>query len=151
MTIVRPLIVKAGTDGLIFEPSGDTIMRSDRADRRIAETLECLDIEITDCSKIAASIGDEFLVYLLDMAILHVRRRAVGIEDKPKDTSARRGQALHAPVTIARPGSRRSAALGRRTSAKPTAGAIMESVPAKAGRTDAAIRIAKDAEFGRRG
>lgn len=121
-------------------------MRSDREYERITETLECLDIDITDCSKIAAGIGDEFLVYLLDMAILHVRRRAVRI-DKPKDTSARTVQTLHPPKSIAPPSGRRPAALGRRTSAQPTAGAIMESVPGKRARADTTRRIVKDAEL----
>jgi hypothetical protein len=121
-------------------------MRSDRADRRISETLECLDVDITDCSKIAASIGDEFLVYLLDMAILHVRRRAVGIEDQPKDASAQWEQPLLVRSPVARPNGRRPAAYGRRAAAPPTADVSTEAVIAKISRADSVRRIAKDAE-----
>ena len=30
---------------------------------------------LTNSSKVAASLGDEFLVYLINMAVLHVRKR----------------------------------------------------------------------------
>jgi hypothetical protein len=121
-------------------------MASKRSNAQISDVLECLDIDITDCSKIAASIRDEFLVYLLDMAILHVRRRAVGIEDQPKDSSARREPPLLVHTPIARPSGRRPAAYGRRAPPLSTADVSTEAVIAKTSRTDSARRIAKDAE-----
>ncbi len=40
-----------------------------------------LDEGLTNSSKVAASLGDEFLVYLIDMAVLHVRKKAIHLED----------------------------------------------------------------------
>ncbi len=42
--------------------------------------LDELDEALTNSSKVAATLGDEFLVYLIDMAILHVRTKAVHLE-----------------------------------------------------------------------
>ena len=54
------------------------------------EILDDLDETLTNGSKVAASLGDEFLVYLIDMAVLHVRTKAIHLEDE----SERRLQAL---------------------------------------------------------
>jgi len=35
----------------------------------------------TNSSKVSATLGDELLVYLIDMAILYVRKKAVHLED----------------------------------------------------------------------
>ena len=43
--------------------------------------LDELDEVLTNSSKVAANLDDEFLVYLLDMAVLHVRKKAVHLED----------------------------------------------------------------------
>lgn len=47
----------------------------------MSETLDDLDEALTQSSKVAASIGDEFLVYMIDMAVLHVRKKAIHIND----------------------------------------------------------------------
>ena len=44
--------------------------------------LDELDEALTKSSGVAAALGDEFLVYLIDMAILHVRKKAVHTEDR---------------------------------------------------------------------
>ena len=43
--------------------------------------LDELDEALTNSSKVAATLGEEFLVYLIDMAVLHVRKKAVHLED----------------------------------------------------------------------
>ena len=48
-----------------------------RREKSISEMLDDIDIKLTACSKAAAGMGDDMLVYLLDMAILHVRKKAV--------------------------------------------------------------------------
>lgn len=47
----------------------------------LSVVLEELDEALTNSSKVAAAFGDELLVYLIDMAILHVRKIAVHTED----------------------------------------------------------------------
>lgn len=47
----------------------------------LSSVLDELDEALTKSSGVAAAIGDGFLVYLIDMAILHVRKRAVHTED----------------------------------------------------------------------
>ncbi len=42
--------------------------------------LDELDEALTYSSRVAASLGEEFLVYLIDMAVLHVRKKAVHLE-----------------------------------------------------------------------
>ena len=46
-----------------------------------SSVLDALDETLTNSSKVAASLSDEFLVYLLDMAILHVRKAAANLEE----------------------------------------------------------------------
>ncbi len=48
------------------------------------EVLDDLDETLTNGSKVAASLGDEFLVYLIDMAVLHVRKKAIHLEAEPE-------------------------------------------------------------------
>ena len=58
-----------------------------RANRKVidkAEVLDGLDETLTNSSKVAASLGDEFLVYLIDMAVLHVRKKAIHLEVEPE-------------------------------------------------------------------
>ncbi len=45
-----------------------------------AKVLDNLDESLTNNSKVAASLGDEFLVYLIDMAVSHVREKAIHLE-----------------------------------------------------------------------
>ena len=40
-----------------------------------------LDEALTNSSKVAATLDDKFLVYLINMAVLHVRKRAIHLED----------------------------------------------------------------------
>ena len=42
--------------------------------------LDKLDEVLTNSSKLAASLGYAFLVYLIDMAVLHVRKKAIHLE-----------------------------------------------------------------------
>ncbi len=49
-----------------------------------AEVLDDLDETLTKSSIIAATLGDELLVYLIDMAVLHVRKKAIHLEDGPE-------------------------------------------------------------------
>ena len=44
------------------------------------KALDELDEVLTNSSKLAALMGDEFLVYLIDMAVLHVRKEAISVE-----------------------------------------------------------------------
>ncbi len=58
-----------------------------RANRKVidkAQVLDDLDETLTNSSKVAASLGDEFLVYLIDMAVLHVRKKAIHLEIGPE-------------------------------------------------------------------
>lgn len=47
---------------------------------RLSILIDELDEDITNSSKLATSINDEFLVYLIDIAVLRVRKIATGIE-----------------------------------------------------------------------
>ncbi len=47
----------------------------------LSTVLDELDEALTNSSKIAATLGDELLVYLIDMAILRVRKSSVHLED----------------------------------------------------------------------
>ena len=40
-----------------------------------------LDEALTNSSKVAATLDDEFLTYLINMAVLHVRKKAAHLED----------------------------------------------------------------------
>jgi hypothetical protein len=44
--------------------------------------LDELDEALTNSSKVAATLDDEFLVYLIDMAVLHVRKKAARAIDQ---------------------------------------------------------------------
>ncbi len=46
-----------------------------------AGILDELDEALTNSSKVAATFGDELLVYLIDMAVLHVRKKAIHLND----------------------------------------------------------------------
>lgn len=65
------------------------------------EPLEKLIIELTDCRREAISLGDDLLVYLLNMAILHVRKKnsaAAEAAVKPSNatsSSSPRSAAIH--------------------------------------------------------
>jgi hypothetical protein len=48
----------------------------------LSVVLDDLDRELTKSSAVATAIGDSFLVYLIDMAILHVRKKAIHTEDR---------------------------------------------------------------------
>jgi hypothetical protein len=50
----------------------------------MAEVIDDLDESLTNSSKVAATLGDEFLVYMIDMAVLHVRKKAIHLADEPK-------------------------------------------------------------------
>lgn len=43
--------------------------------------LDELDEALTNSSKVAATLNDELLVYLINMAILHVRKKAAHLGD----------------------------------------------------------------------
>lgn len=58
-------------------------MRANSATNDKAKVLDDLDETLTNSSKVAASLGDELTVYLIDMAILHVRKTAIHLEDEP--------------------------------------------------------------------
>ena len=47
-----------------------------------AGILDDLDEALTNSSKVAATFGDELLVYLIDMAVLHVRKKAIHLNDR---------------------------------------------------------------------
>jgi hypothetical protein len=49
-----------------------------------AKLLDDLDETLTNSSKIAATFGDEFLVYLIGMAVLHARKAAIHLDDGPE-------------------------------------------------------------------
>lgn len=55
-----------------------------RNQKSLSKLLDEIDIKLTSSSRAAAEIGDELLVYLLDMAILHVRKKAVRVAEAPK-------------------------------------------------------------------
>lgn len=48
------------------------------------KVLDDLDETLTNSSKIAATLGDELLVYLIDMAVLNVRKTAIHLDDGPE-------------------------------------------------------------------
>ncbi len=47
----------------------------------LSVVLDELDEALTNSSKVAAALDDELLVYLIDMAVLHVRKKAIHTED----------------------------------------------------------------------
>jgi len=47
------------------------------------EILEQMDVKMTWCSRAAAGMDDELLVYLLDMAIVHTRKQAASLVKLP--------------------------------------------------------------------
>ena len=47
-----------------------------------AEIIDDLDEALTNSSRVAATLGDELLVYLIDMAVLHVRKKAIHLNDR---------------------------------------------------------------------
>jgi hypothetical protein len=49
--------------------------------------LDELDEALANSSKVAAALSDEFLVYLINMAVLHVRKKAVQVKDVEEDRS----------------------------------------------------------------
>jgi len=51
--------------------------------KSLPEVLDEIDIRLTFSSKAAASMGDDLLMYVLDMAILHVRKKAVKTTEPP--------------------------------------------------------------------
>ncbi len=61
----------------------------------LSGVLDDLDETLTQSSKVAASMGDAFLVYVLDMAILHVRKKAIHANDDT-ERPARRPSSRHA-------------------------------------------------------
>ncbi len=48
----------------------------------LSVVLDELDEALTKSSGVAAALGDQFLVYLIDMAILHVRKKAIHTDDR---------------------------------------------------------------------
>jgi hypothetical protein len=50
----------------------------------LSTVLDELDEALTNSSKVAAALGDKLLVYLIDMAVLQVRTRAIHLEDNAK-------------------------------------------------------------------
>ena len=40
-----------------------------------------LDEALTNSSKVASTLDDKFLVYLINMAVLYIRKKAVHLED----------------------------------------------------------------------
>ncbi len=46
-----------------------------------AGVLDDLDEALTNSSKVAATFGDEFFVYLIDIALLHVRKKTIHLND----------------------------------------------------------------------
>ncbi len=61
-------------------------MSTKSKERKKAQVLDDLDETLTESSRIAAAMGDDFLVYLIDMAVLCVRRKALGLEDRQVQT-----------------------------------------------------------------
>ena len=64
--------------GQVDRPSPASVQRQPQSMHSVL--LDELDENLTNNSKVAASLGDEFLVYLLDMAILQVRKSAARLE-----------------------------------------------------------------------
>lgn len=60
----------------------DHCVRAQRCGWNMVIVLDELDEALTNSSKVAAALGDEFPVYLIDMAVLHVRKKAVPPEDR---------------------------------------------------------------------
>jgi hypothetical protein len=64
----------------------------------MSDALDDLDEALTQSSKVAASLGDDFLVYMIDMAVLHVRTKALHIDDaseyRPRNSSRRLTKSL---------------------------------------------------------
>jgi hypothetical protein len=52
-----------------------------RRGSHMANVLDELDETLTNSSKMAGNLGDEFLVYIIDMAVLQVRKKAIHLED----------------------------------------------------------------------
>ena len=63
-------------------------MRANSETSDKAKILDELDETLTNGSKMAASFGDEFLVYMIDMAVLHVRKIAIHLEVEPEHRMA---------------------------------------------------------------
>ena len=58
-------------------------MKRRRHKKSLPKVLDEIDVRLTFSSKSAAAMGDVLLVYLLDMAILHVRKKAVRVIEPP--------------------------------------------------------------------
>ena len=52
------------------------------------EALEKLAIELTDCRREAMSLGDDLLVYLLNMTIMHVRKKNGAVKSSDATSSS---------------------------------------------------------------
>lgn len=78
----------------------------------LSGVLDDLDETLTQSSKVAASLGDEFLVYVLDMAILHVRKQAIHVNDNV-ERSPRRSPVRR--VTSSKRASRKHPLVGMRS------------------------------------
>ncbi len=70
----------------------------------LSVVLDELDEALTNSSKVAAALGDEFLVYLIDMAVLHVRKRAVHLEDNDENRLRKASFTRNAKSKYARSG-----------------------------------------------
>ena len=60
--------------------------------------LEKLDEALTNSSKVAAALGEKFLVYLIDMAVLHVRKSAIHRDDSGQYHSLKASTPLNAKL-----------------------------------------------------
>ncbi len=60
----------------------------------LSVVLDELDEVLTNSSNVAAALSDELMIYLIDMAVLHVRKKAVHTEDVPKRPSEHAGKPL---------------------------------------------------------
>ena len=47
----------------------------------LSAVFDELDETMTNSSKVAAALGDERLVYLIDVALIHLRKEAIHTED----------------------------------------------------------------------
>lgn len=65
----------------------------------VAVVFEKLDEVLTNSSKVAAIVGDDLLVYFINMAVLHVRRKAAHLDGGPGDTLVRRAEAHRIAVS----------------------------------------------------
>jgi hypothetical protein len=53
----------------------------------LSTILDSLDETLTESSKVAAAINDDFLVRMLDMLIYHVRIKAVNLPDESDEAN----------------------------------------------------------------